>query len=64
MQKYIRLLSAGNFSGSSVRALKLAVFINRIRQAGNRFGLTRKVFNLAGNRWFYDRDLAADRLDR
>jgi hypothetical protein len=64
MHRYIRLLNEGNFSGSSLRALKLAVYINRIRQIGDRFSLTKKVFNLAGSRWYYDRDLAGNRLDR
>jgi hypothetical protein len=62
MQRYVRLLGAGNFPDSTLRALKLAIFINRVRQAFDRISILKKLFQVFGNRWFFDPDLAGDRL--
>jgi hypothetical protein len=62
MQRYIRLLSAENFRVSTLRTLKIAVSINRIRKFFDRFPVSKKLFGVFGNRWFFDPYLAGDRL--
>ena len=57
-RRLIKVLRSLKFTDSTVRALEVSVFINRIRFASRRNLLLKKLFHVFEDRWFLDPDLA------
>ena len=62
MRRYINLLTSVNFSTSTIRALKVSLFINRVRLAVTRLPFLKKLVRRLDQVWFLDSD-GFDQMD-